>query len=67
MNLIIALYLWVTHTTSIIDNVGFESLNPIFFVATNFDHNFVIKCKAMISEFYKLHLVSNSKGLNLEL
>jgi hypothetical protein len=66
MNQIIALYLWVTHTRSIIDNVGFESLNPIF-LPTNFDHNFVIKCKAMISEFYKLHLVSNSKGLILEL
>jgi hypothetical protein len=66
MNQIIALYLWVTHTSSIIDNVGFESPNPIF-LATNFDHNFVIKCKAMISEVYKLHLVSNSKGLILEL
>jgi hypothetical protein len=66
MNQIIALYLWVTHTRSIIDNVGFESLNPIF-LATSFDHNFVIKCKAIISEFYKLHLVSNSKGLILEL
>jgi hypothetical protein len=46
MNLIIALYLWVTHTRSIIDNVGFESLNPIC-LATNFDHDFVIKWKAI--------------------
>jgi len=60
------LYLWVTPTSSIIDTVGFESPNPTF-LATNFDHNFVIKCEAMISEFCKLHLVSNSKGLILEL